>query len=260
MAIPDDYKDALNEWVGGGAEWYANWPIAEAHSLGEWGRLHGDSYVFERAPDAAIVADNTGAVNLDSWTYQSAKDMTVALGLDASVPGFEFLGSANAGLKADFGSSAGVYVSASGVAIKRVADVDVLRQELRERGNDGSLPQGSAMVLATLNASRAVVLTSSASHATFEAKAKANVAVTPAVPADLAGNLSVVRGASAVDMQDYGSTPVVLAMRLVVLVKRGWLWWRHLDAQGVTPISDAEQLDLLDATSLDSDYFALLDE
>jgi hypothetical protein len=259
VTVPDAYRDALNAWAGNGREWYANWPLAEAHAIGELGRVSGNSYVFEGASRIPFGLD-PGEVRLDAWTYQSAKELSVKIGLSAAAPGFEFLGEANAGIKAEFGSSSGVYVSASGTRIDRVVEVEPLRRELRARGADGTWPRGSAVVVGTLTAAKALILTATANNASFEAKVKTNVTVTPTVPADLAGNLSVVRGASAVDLQDYGTTRVVLAMRLLVLVSRGWLWWRHLDVRGVSALSDRQHLELLEATSHETDYLTRFDE
>lgn len=252
MAIPEDYRNALNSWAGTSDTWYANWPIAEGHVLGELGRMHGDSYVFERKPNFSFEVDKA-TVTLSSWSYQNGSDMSVQVGLDASVPGFEFLAGADAGIRAEFGSTKGVYVSASGGRIDRVADVPSLRGELKAAGQNGSLGPGSALVLATLSTDKALVLTSNSSNAVLEARAKANLAAVPGVPADLAGNLSVVRGSAAVDLQDYHIGRVVLAMRLLVLVRRGWLWWRRLDVLGATPPSNTAHLDLLEAMSEDTD-------
>lgn len=258
MAISDDYKKALNAWAGSGGEWYANWPIGEAHTLGEMGRVHGDTYVFEGPSRIPFQLDQS-RVTLNSWTYQSAADMSVRIGADASVRGFEFLGSANAGIKAEFGSTTGVYVSVSGARIYRVAEVPPLRKELLARGRDSSLPYGSALILATLTADKALILTSNSRNVSLEARAKANVTAPPSVPADLVGNLSVVSGAAAVDMQDYCTGTAVLAMRLLILVRRGWLWWRHLDIRGAAAVSDDQRLDLLETMSDNADFLILFD-
>jgi hypothetical protein len=70
----------------------------------------------------------------------------------------------------------------------------------------------------------------------------------------LAGNLSVTRGAGTVDLQEYSVGPVVLALRLLILVRRGWLWWRHLNVQGLGSVADDERLELLDALADDDDF------
>jgi len=259
VTIPSAYKKALRAWAGDSAPWYANWPVGEAHTLGENGRLHGDTYVFESTPTIPFEVDKS-QVKLDSWTYQSGRDMSVKIGADAAVPGFEFLGKANAGIRAEFGSTNSVYVSVSGARIERVADVAPLRRELLARGQDRMLPRGSALVLATLTAEKALILTSNSRNVLWEARAQANVAVPPSVAAELAGNLSIVSGTAAVDVQDYATEQVVLAMRLLVLVRRGWLWWRDLQTLGVAPPGADQQLDLLEAMSDDTDYFTLFNQ
>jgi hypothetical protein len=195
---------------------------------------------------------------MDAWTYQSARDMSVSLGVNAEAPGFSFLGSAGAGIKVEFGSSRTVYVSAAGAQIRRVTEVAQLRHDLIAATRTRDLPRATALVVATLTAKKALVLTSLSDKASFEATARTAVTPLPSIPADLAGNLAVVRGAASVDVQEFGSTPVVLAMRLVVLVNRGWLWWRQLDTAGVAAQSADENLELLETLSDESDYFAVL--
>ena len=107
---------------------------------------------------------------------------------------------------------------------------------------------------ATLTAAKALVLSSRSGRALFEATARVAPLAVPSLPADLAGNLAVVRGTAAVDLQEFATTPVILGMRLVVLVNRGWLWWRHLDIAGVGGLSDDDRLALLAEVSDDSDY------
>jgi hypothetical protein len=256
-AIPQGYRKALDSWLGGGGIWYPNWPLAEGHRLGELGRLHGASYVYEGPSGITFHAD-PAEVTLDAWTYQSARDTSVAIGVNAEAPGFSFLGSASAGIKADFGSSRAVYVSAADAQIRRVAEVAQLRHDLLSAARTRNLPRATALVAATLTAKKALVLTSLSDKTSFEATARTAPTPLPTIPADLAGNLAVVRGAASVDIQEFGSTPVVLAMRLIVLVNQGWLWWRQLDTTGVAAQSADDNLELLEILSDESDYFAIL--
>jgi len=183
--------------------------------------------------------------------------MSVSIGVNAEAPGFSFLGPASAGIKAEFGSSRAVYVSAADAQIRRVAEVTQLRHDLLAAARTRDLPRATALVVATLTAKKALVLTSLSGGASFEATARTALTPLPTIPADLAGNLAVVRGAASVDIQEFGSTPVVLAMRLIVLVNRGWLWWRQLDTAGVAAQSADDNLELLETLSDESDYFAI---
>lgn len=256
-AIPRGYRKALDSWLGGGGVWYPNWPLAEGHRLGELGRLHGASYVYEGPSGIKFHAD-LAKVTQDAWTYHSARDTSVSIGVNAEVPGFSFLGSASAGIKAEFGSAHAVYLSAAGAQIRRVAEVAQLRHDLLAAARTRNLPRATALVVATLTAKKALILTSLSDGASFEATARTALTPLPTIPADLAGNLAVVRGAAGVDVQEFGSTPVVLAMRLIVLVNRGWLWWRQLDTAGVAAQSADDNLELLETLADESDYFAIL--
>ena len=52
----------------------------------------------------------------------------------------------------------------------------------------------------------------------------------------------------------------MLAVRLLVLVTRGWLWWRHVDALGIAATFSEEHLDLLETVSDREDYFAIFED
>jgi hypothetical protein len=184
--------------------------------------------------------------------------MSVAIGVNADVPGFSFLGSAGAGIKAEFGSSRAVYVSAAGAQVRRVAQIAQMRRDLLVATRTRNFPRATALVVATLTAKKALVITSLSNRASFEATARTALTPLPTIPADLAGNLTIVRGGSSVDVQEFASTPVVLAMRLIILVNRGWLWWRHLDTAGIAGESGDDDLELLETLADPSDYFATL--
>ena len=93
-----------------------------------------------------------------------------------------FLGSAGAGLKASFGSSGAIYLSAAGVHIRRVAEVAALREELLTAAQTRRYARGTALVAATLTATKALVLTSRSAHASFEATSRVPLTPLPASP------------------------------------------------------------------------------
>src|SRR5262249_10237396 len=149
--------------------------------------------------------------------------------------------------------SRAVYVSAAGAQVQRVTQIAQMRHDLLEATRARQFPRATALVVATLTAKKALVMTSLSDRASFEATARTALTPLPRIPADLAGNLTIVRGGASVDVQEFASTPVVLAMRLIVLVNRGWLWWRHLDTAGVAAQSGDDDLELLETLADDPD-------
>src|SRR5262249_1430143 len=122
------YRKALDSWLGESGCWYPNWPLGEAHSIGELGRLHGPVYPYEGSSQLTFQADPPQTI-WDAWIYHSANDTSVTIGTTADTDALSFLGSAGAGIQASFGSSGAVYLSAAGIHIRRIAEVAALRED-----------------------------------------------------------------------------------------------------------------------------------
>jgi hypothetical protein len=252
-SIPERVRAALTEYAGEGGDWHGNWPLNSPRALGERGRFNGDSFVFGGQSALSFSSDPVRILR-DAWEYLDADGSSVELGGDASAPGWEFLGPAKAGLRAQFARSESVYLSVSASYIDRVADVDDVKQALRAAHETGQYSIGTAVVVERLVADKTLLLASRSANSTLNATVAGDVSGTGST-ASLAGHLKVIGSHSGVDMEQFGNGPVVLAFRSVILVRRGWLWWRRIEAAGLQPLDGARSLALLEELAEPADYF-----
>jgi hypothetical protein len=256
MSLGDVYRDAWEEKFGLGKGWSANWWPGTAISLGQRGVIRNGQLQYR-----GYVGDYGVSFNLDpapspvsgAWDYSSSSKIDLAIGTDAKMPGWQWLGQASAGLSLRFGNEESMYFSANGTTIERVADVDKLKADLITTAVQQGMPIGQSVVVERQLTTQAMLVASSGGSGELKATVRGNVKVSPFVAgtvASLAGCLDVKKQTGGTSKQDFPSG-MVLAFRAVTLGKRGWWWWQHFTVQGVQSIDVESFLD-------SGDYFALI--
>jgi len=256
MSLANLYRRAWEEKFGLGKGWSANWWPGTAISLGERGVMREGQLQHQ-----GYVGDYGVSFDLDpvlspvsgSWDYSSSGDTRVEIGTDASVPGWEWMGHASAGLSVTFGNQEGVYLSANGTTIERVADNDKLKRDLLNTAVQRGMPTGQCVVIERQLTSQAMVIVSSNISGELKATVSGDVkvgAITQGTVASLAGHLDVRRQTGGTSKQDY-PTGMILAYRIVTLSRRGWWFWRHFAVRGITRVNDSYVDEVLEP----DDYF-----
>jgi hypothetical protein len=254
LNIPDDVKSSIFKYIGGGGDWHANWPLTSPRKLGELGTFSANSFVYSGQSGLDFEVDES-IVHQDSWEYLDSDGSSVSMGFDASVPGWSFIGSAKAGIKAEFTRADSVYFSVQGSYEERMTDIAKLRQQLLSVGPNGRFAIGSAVVVERVVADKVLLLVSSSSNSSFKATASGSFVPAAGIKASLAGHLSSVGATAGVNMEQYGSGPVVLAFRAVTLVKTGWLWRKRTSTSGFTSLAEDQQLKIMELSAQPDDWF-----
>jgi hypothetical protein len=241
MSLGDVYQDALERVYELPQGWVANWPARFSRRLGEVGRVTPGGFNKD-----AMLSDKGINVSPDpdpgtpggSWNFQSDKSISVAVNVNASVPGWEFIGSAKAGLKINFGSSQGIVVGIGSTHQERLVNLDALRPELLAAANSGKLTAGQAIIVEVLIADTGIVVTSEGNNATLVATTNANLGVagSPSLAA-FGVDLSVTSGSHATSQETYPQGFSV-AFRVLKLGARGWWWWKQFKVRGIGPIDE----------------------
>jgi hypothetical protein len=255
MSLADVYQEALEKKYGYPKGWMANWPPGFDKRLGGIGRIHdGKLNIDGTLSDKQIEAneDPTPGEPVGPWTFQSGNDISIAIGTDASAPGWQWIRSAKAGLKIGFGKTEGVVLGVGSSHQETFLNIDALRPQLLAAAEDGRLALGQVVIVGRQRAGNGVQVTSEGQNAEFKATASAGQAGAPSL-ASFAADLSVHEDSHAVTSETYPNGFTV-AFRVLKLGKRGWWWWKHITVEGVAPASEDEEEALLN----DDDYFALL--
>jgi hypothetical protein len=103
MSVADLYRNAWKTKFGLGKGWSANWWPGTAIFLGQRGIIRDDQlqyqgYVGDYGVSFAL--DPVSTLGGGQWDFSSSADTTVEIGADASIPGWEWLGTSSAGLSA----------------------------------------------------------------------------------------------------------------------------------------------------------------
>ena len=180
MSLANIYRRAWVDKFGLGKGWSANWWPGTAISLGERGimrdgQLQHQGYVSDYGVSFAL--DPAPSPVSGPWDYSSSGDTKVEIGADASVPGWEWLGHASAGLSATFGSQESVYLSATYTTIERVADNDKLQRDLLSTAIQHGMPVGQSVVIERQLTAQAMIIASSDKSGELKATVSGEVQV-----------------------------------------------------------------------------------
>jgi len=258
MSLAEIYRKFWEDKFGLGKGWSANWWPGTSISLGERGvmrdgRLQHQGYVGDYG--VSFDLDPVHSPVSGSWDYSSSGDTKVEIGADASVPGWEWLGHASAGLSVTFGNQESIYISAGGTTIERVADNDRLQMDLLNTAFEHGMPIGQCVVVERQLTTQAMVIVSSGKSGELKAALSGDVKVSSVAQgavASLAGHLDIKRQTGGTSKQEY-PTGMVLAYRIITLGTRGWWFWRHLTVRGITGVDDS----LIETALEPDDYFIM---
>jgi hypothetical protein len=247
MSIEDVYRQAWTGKYGLGSGWTANWPPVTTIALGQRGEminglLRYEGYVKDYGVPFDV--DPTPPVSSGPWDFTSSSDVSFQVGVNAALPGWEWIGNASAGVSVSFGKTAALLLSASDVSIERIADITKLKNDLITIAREHGMPIGQSVVVERQLAKQAEIIASQGGTGEFKATTSMNVSVpgAPGVVGSLAGTLSVTTQTGSTTEQNFPGESIVLAYRVVTLVRGGWLWSRHVEVQGIvaTPDDDGD--------------------
>ena len=238
MSLANLYRSAWQERFGLGNGWTANWWPGTAISLGERGvmqdgQLQHHGYVGDYGVSFALDPVLSPVSGL--WDFSSSSDTIIEIGTDASVPGWEWLGNASAGLSMTFGGQESVYISASGTTIERVANLDKLRADLIDTAVQRGMPIGQSVVVERQLTAQTLLIASSNNSGEFKAVARGDVQVGTGgqgTVVSFAGHLDVKKQSGGISKQDFPEG-IILAYRVVTLGMKGWWYWRHLNVRAI---------------------------
>jgi hypothetical protein len=262
----EDYQRAFKKTYGLPEGWLGNWPL-DLKRLGvvgpiEDGMISRDSTLRDKRIRTRKETDPpSGALN-----FQKAKGVAVDFGGDATVPTWQWLGNAKAGVKVSFGSSGGVVVGASGLCQERVRDIDALRPVLVAAAVDGRIKVGQAVIVEQLIAEHGVVLIARGRNARLHAKVGANIGRGALTLASLAFGFDLGAGSRGVSEYPFANN-TTLAFRVLRLLPLGYVYplgpitRRRKPGARVSPSRGPTALQTLNEEAeryRKKDYFALL--
>jgi hypothetical protein len=259
MSLAEVYQQALEKKYGYPKGWMANWPPGFDQRLGVVGRIddgkiNRDAMLADKGIEATEDADHGRAAG--PWTFQSDQEISVQFGVDASAPGWAWIGNAKAGLKIGFGKSEGVVLGVGSSHQERLLDIDSLKPKLVKAAEQGKIEVGQAVIVEKHVADSGLQATSQGHNAEFAATTNVDIAGGGLQSlASFAANLNVHQNSRDVTTETYPDGFTV-AFRVLKLGTRGYWWWKKI------AIVDRERVDRgeLDEESVleDDDYFALL--
>lgn len=256
MTLGNIYREAWSGQFGLGRGWIPNWWPGTPIALGTRGVATSEGLRYQgTASDIGVDVRPGRAENFSgSWEFSSSRDIEASFGVDATVPGWEWLGNAQAGLSLSFSRGLGMYISAGPMGVERAADVDELSAALLLAAKGGRVAPGQSLVVEVQSTSNAVILASNGGGGEFKAFVNAELGESGALGsvASCAGRLNVHRQSGSLTKQEYPNR-VVIAYRVLTLGTRGWWWWREIAVRSAPdgPLSaHAESVALSDV-----DYF-----
>jgi hypothetical protein len=255
-SLGDVYLKSLQKRYGYPKGWMANWPPDFSQRLGVIGSISGgkinrDALLKDKGIHARKDPNRGGVAG--PWNFQSDKSIKVSIGLDASTPGWEWIGSAKGGVKVGFGRAGGAVLGIGSSHLEGLLDIDGLKDELLKAAKTNKIAFGQAIVVEQQVADSGLLLVAEADNAELTAKVSADIGPT--------GIQSLASVAGSLNLQDQSHSVAVnafpkgftVAFRVLKLGTHGFWWWKRIvvKAAAVTEMDEESQL-------ADSDYFAVL--
>jgi hypothetical protein len=259
MSLGEIYQDAIIDKYGFPDGWVANWPAAHGRQLGEVGSVEDPGFNKDGIlADYELSASTAPAAGpkAGAWSYKTSKEIKVAFGVDASLPGWGFIGKAKAGLKIGFGSESGLVLYVGSSNYDSLADLDGLRKALLAAGRAGKVPLGRSIVVERLVADTGLVVGSEGGSGSVQATTNFDIQPgTAPTLASFAADADFSREDAALTREGYPQGFCV-AFRVITLVPRGWLWWRRVEVAGIEPLSAETIEGVREAGTSENDFFA----
>lgn len=240
MSLADVYRNAWEDKFGLGKGWTVAWP-GPGVSIGQRGVMGESEFAYRGyAGDYGVTFDFDPAPPEDGgpWDYSSSADVNAEIGIDASIPGWSWLGKASAGLSVGFGDEESIYLSASSTIVERVANVDKLKTDLLTTAVEQGMPTGQSIVIERQLSKKAVLVASEGGSSELKATVAGKVSITPGTKgsiASLAGRLNFHSKTGSTFMQNFPKE-FVLAYRVVTLGTTGWWFWRRPAVEEILPV------------------------
>jgi hypothetical protein len=255
MSLAEIYRHAWEERFGLGKGWTVAWP-GPAVSIGQRGVMNDSELMhLGYAGDYGVSFDFDPAPPKEGgpWDYSSSTDINAEIGIDATIPGWKWLGKASAGLSVGFGDEESIYLSANSTIVERVANVDKLKADLLTTAVKQGMPKGQSVVIERQFSRKAVLVASEGGTGELKATVDGKVNIIPGTNgsvASLAGRLNFHSKTGSTFMQNFPKE-FVLAYRVVTLGTSGWWFWRHPTVDGILPVGRSTAEDFFDP----DDYF-----
>jgi hypothetical protein len=258
-SLGDMYNDAIMNRYGLAKGWVPNWPLGHLHELGEVGEVVNPGFNRDELLSdhgiTAVPAPRKGS-SAGPMTVTSSNTIGVAIGTDAKLPAWHWLGTAKAGVEIDFGSGEGIVIGLGTSHYEILENIGVVRKALLDAGRSRTIEVGRSVVVEQLVADSGVVFGSRGTARKMRATTGVEVGLKglPSLAA-FAGGFDITSNAT-----DFVSEPhpdrVCVAVRVITLGKRGWLWWRHLTVSFAVQPTPEQYMAVLESGLMKSDYFA----
>jgi hypothetical protein len=258
--LSDVYVDAIKKKYGFPPGWVPNWPVDRNRKLGDVGSVVNPGFNQDGVlSDYGLSATPAGADGRSAgpWNLSTRNSIAVDIGTDASVPGWQWIGNAKAGVKVGFGTESGMVMGVGSSHYEILKNLDGLRAELVSAGRSKAIPLGRSVIVEQLLADSGLVLVSDGNTGTIKATTNfdAGIKNTP-VLASFAFGFSAKTERASFASNTYPEGFCV-AFRVITLGKKGWLWWRHIAVAGAFGVTTPELgIDLLENGLTADDYFA----
>lgn len=174
-----DYRRAVIEKYGFPGGWVANWPPGRGRNPGDVGTVVDPGFNQDGALadyDMSAVQAPAQGPSAGPWSFTSSETISVEIGTDATVPAWQWIGNAKAGLKLVFGSQEGIVLSVGSSSFRNLANLDALKADLLAAGQTGKMGVGKSVIVEALMADNGLVITSDGQTGTLEATTDFDVA------------------------------------------------------------------------------------
>ena len=267
-SLGEMYTRALADDLGYQRGWIPNWPPSFPVELGRVGELvydrdtgivslDGNNKLSDYGITAGPAEDGPAA---GPRTFSWGSDTNVQLGVDANIPGWEWLGIAGAGvgLKASFGRDGGLQAEADGLRHRSLPDTDSLRSALRSAGQKGSIPVGKSIVVELESAENSMIVASESSSGSLQVATSADVKSASVTLAKFSLGFSVRAQTGKALAQAYPHR-ITTAFKALTVGTKGIWWWRRIDVfvAGITGDSNLLESALREAELTAVDYYVM---
>jgi hypothetical protein len=256
------YEDAILHRYGLPHGWLANWPVKQPKHIGEVGTVEDLGFnktgVLSDYQIDAQPADSPDDKPTGHWEFKSSDSIKVQISTDVTLPAWQFIGNAKAGLKIGFGSENGLVLYTGRTRYEALKNLDGLKPTLVEAAQEKAIPIGRSIIVEQLLGEQVLVM--GATGHTGELEATTNADIQPGGAPTLASfavDLKIATDISGSTNENFPND-ACLAYRVITLVKKGWLWWRHVAALGASAITPEDALTIFEYTASRDDYFAPL--
>jgi hypothetical protein len=266
MTLQEAYAKAWIERRGLGAGWIVNLEPTYNLTLGAVGVVQGNDF----CPETTLKLRGVTGLQVDSnqhrdvtpWQFQSNDQIKVQIAAEGMSPGASSLpASARCNVTVKFGQGSGASIHGTAMWWNGYADMGAVRACIVDAARKGRLHKGESIVVTQQLTGAGILFTAEGHNASLEAAASVDLAGGTVPPiGSLASKLILVNSSAGAQFQAFADGSV-LAVRLLYLGWRGWLWWRDFEAYGAID-TDPDQIEETIMRPVEGDredeYFAIV--